>query len=183
MARQTKKLAFRRRREGKTNYAKRLALVKSGMYRLVVRSTNRRIIGQIIEYRPEGDRVVASAESNELEKLGWPSRSNRPTAYLTGMLLAKKFKQNGECILDIGLRSNTKGSVPFVFAKGFADAGKRLRGKFEIGQSVYDGSAIAAYAASGKHGANQFGAYGKSGVKAEQLSELFKSIYEKIKVM
>ncbi|MEM0074302.1 MAG: 50S ribosomal protein L18 [Candidatus Micrarchaeaceae archaeon] len=183
MAKQTRKLAFRRRREGKTNYAKRLALVKSGMYRVVVRSTDRRIIGQVIAYEPNGDKIIASTESNELKKLGWPSRPNRPTAYLTGMLLAKKFKQNEECVLDIGLRTNTKGSIPFVFAKGFADAGKKLRGNFEIEQKVYDGSAIAAYAASDKKSKNQFSAYEKSGVKVEQLPELFKSIYEKIKNM
>ena len=37
---------FRRRREGITNYKKRLALVKSGLERVVVRKTNKRIMGR-----------------------------------------------------------------------------------------------------------------------------------------
>ncbi|MGC8676252.1 MAG: 50S ribosomal protein L18 [Candidatus Micrarchaeia archaeon] len=188
MAKQTTNIRFRRRREGKTNYAKRLALVKSGMYRVVVRKTNRRVIGQVIEYKPMGDRVVASAESKELEKLGWPSRCNKPTAYLTGMLLANKFAGVGkECILDIGLSASGKNSVPFAFAKGCLDNGMKLRGTFEIKEDAYDGSEIAKYAAllaEDKETLNkQFGAYLKQGTKPEELQKLFKAVAEKIKSM
>lgn len=185
MAKRLRKIKFRRRREGKTNYAKRLALLKSGMYRVVVRTTNKRIIGQVVAYDPKGDKVLASADSNELKKLGWPSRANRPTAYLTGMLLAKKFNGDKECILDIGLRSSTKGSIPFVFAKGCIDNGMKLRASLEIDESLYNATSIAEYAkqlAKDTQKLNkQFGAYLKEGVKPEQLPELFKSVYEKIK--
>ena len=91
MVRAIKEVKFRRRREGVTDYAKRLALVKSGLERVVVRKTNKRVLGQVIRYEEKGDKVIASAESGELaKKYGWPSRSNRPTAYLTGLLLARK---------------------------------------------------------------------------------------------
>ena len=88
-----KALDFRRRREALTDYKRRLALVKSGMDRVVVRKTNKRIIGQIIRFNEKGDVVLSSADSNELRKAyGWPSRRNKSTAYLTGLLLAKKAK-------------------------------------------------------------------------------------------
>ncbi|MGC9156977.1 MAG: 50S ribosomal protein L18 [Candidatus Micrarchaeia archaeon] len=176
---------FKRRRLGLTNYRKRLALVKSNMYRLVVRKTNRRIIGQVVQYDPSGDRVLASADSNELKKLGWPSRANRATAYLTGMLLAKKFKQDDkELVLDIGLAASTKGSLPFVFAKGFSDMGKKLRGNFEIDEKLYSAGNVAAYAAmlakEPEKLKRQFGEYIKAGVNPEKLGELFSEVKKKL---
>jgi len=38
---------YRRRREGKTDYAKRLALVKSGKTRMVVRRSNKGLVIQL----------------------------------------------------------------------------------------------------------------------------------------
>ncbi|MGC8547757.1 MAG: 50S ribosomal protein L18 [Candidatus Micrarchaeia archaeon] len=186
MKKLVKKLEFRRRREGLTDYSKRLALVKSGLYRVVIRKTNRRIIGQVIAYAPNGDRVLATASSAELAKLGWPSRANRATAYLTGMLLANKFKkQDKDAILDIGLSSNIKGSVPFAFAQGCVAGGMKLRGKFEMKESEYNLSNVANYAKllskEPEKLNKQFGAYMKAGIKPEQLPELFKSVVQKIK--
>jgi large subunit ribosomal protein L18 len=72
---------FRRRREQKTNYKKRLALLKSRKNRLVVRIFNKNIIAQLIEYSPDGDKVLASAYSQDLEKQGWKqSHSNTSAA-------------------------------------------------------------------------------------------------------
>jgi large subunit ribosomal protein L18 len=42
------RVPWRRRREGKTNYYKRLKLIRSGKPRLVVRRTNKYIIAQIV---------------------------------------------------------------------------------------------------------------------------------------
>ncbi|MEM3201822.1 MAG: hypothetical protein QXS78_02600, partial [Candidatus Micrarchaeaceae archaeon] len=63
----------RRRREGLTDYSKRLALVKSGMLRVIVRKTNRRIIGQIAKYREEGDSILKTVTSDMLSAYGWPA--------------------------------------------------------------------------------------------------------------
>ena len=176
---------FKRRRKGLTNYRKRLALVKSNMYRLVVRKTNRRIIGQIVAYDPKGDRVLASADSKELDRLGWPSRSNRATAYLTGMLLAKKFNEKEtEVILDTGLAASNRGSLPFVFAKGFSDAGMKLRGSFEIDEKLYNMENVAAYASllskQPEKLKRQFGEYIKAGINPEKLPELFNQVKAKL---
>ncbi len=188
MSRKAKELKFRRRREALTNYAKRLALVKSGLERIVIRESNRRILSQIVAYEETGDRVRASADSGELAKLGWPSRCNRPTAYLTGMLLAKKAKeQKKEYVLDIGLSAPVKNSIPFVFAKGCIDGGLHVKGSLEMGAEAYDGSQISKYAEALKKDeskySKQFGSYLKAGIKPEQLQKLFSEAREKISKM
>ena len=62
---------FRRRREGKTNYKKRLAFVKSDLPRLVVRRSNKYFNLQIIDNKPTGDVTLAHFNSKNLSKLGW----------------------------------------------------------------------------------------------------------------
>src|SRR6266516_1018279 len=64
-------LPYRRRREGKTDYKLRRALVKSGKPRAVVRLTNKYVTVQITDATITGDIVRASASSRELPKLGW----------------------------------------------------------------------------------------------------------------
>jgi len=180
----TRNSRFRRRREGVTDYRKRLAMVKSGMDRVTVRKSNRRIIGQVIKYEREGDRVLAAVDSNELVRMDWPSRGNRPTAYLAGLLLARKANKlkEKEMILDIGLASPIKGSIPFVFAKGCVDGGLKLKGKFEIDEKSYNSSATGAYAEELKKRGNaiNFAVYAKKGVSASSLPELFNKTKEKI---
>lgn len=118
---------YRRRKEGKTNYAARRALVLSGRPRVVVRSSLKNVIAQVVMARPEGDRLVISAHSRELaRKYGWKaSRGNLPTAYLTGLLCGLKAKSQGleEVIPDIGLHSPSKGARVFAVLKGLLDAG------------------------------------------------------------
>jgi len=120
----TYKLKFRRRREMKTDYAKRLALVKSKLPRLVIRKTNKYIIAQIVKFSPEGDITIAHINSSKLKKLGWKfSCKNLPAAYLTGLLcgIEAKKKNINNVILDIGRFSSTK--KVFACLKGCLDAG------------------------------------------------------------
>lgn len=121
------KVAFRRRREGKTNYRRRKALVLSGLSRFVVRCTLKRVITQMIRAEIAGDKVVVSADSSELsKKFGWlGSCSNLSAAYLTGLLCGYKALTSGvkEAVLDIGLQSPTKGAKIFATLKGVLDAG------------------------------------------------------------
>lgn len=120
---------YRRRRECKTNYKKRLNLLKSKKLRMVIRCTNRYIITQLVQYCPDGDRILASANSNELKKYGWSiSCSNTPAAYLTGFLCGLKAirTSNTEAILDIGLKEPVKGSKVYAAGKGAIDAGMNI---------------------------------------------------------
>ncbi|MEM2816734.1 MAG: 50S ribosomal protein L18 [Candidatus Bathyarchaeia archaeon] len=118
---------YRRRREGKTHYRKRKALVISGKPRLVIRGSLKNIIAQVTLAKPEGDAVLVSAHSRELIKnFGWKAPTgNTPAAYLTGLICGLRAKAKGieEAILDIGLHSPSKGSRIFAVLKGFIDAG------------------------------------------------------------
>jgi large subunit ribosomal protein L18 len=125
----TTKMPFRRRREGKTDYKQRLALLKSEKPRLVVRKSLKYITAQIIEFDKKGDRTIISATSKELKKLDWKfATDNTPAAYLTGLLIGKRAKEKGieEAILDMGLQTNVKGSRVYALVKGAIDAGLKI---------------------------------------------------------
>ena len=117
---------FRRRRQGKTDYRKRLALLKSHQTRLVVRRTNTRTIVQFVDFKKEGDVVLAAATSLELKKYGWQStHSNTPSSYLTGVLAARRAVKAGveEAVLDVGITKPVKGGATFAALKGALDGG------------------------------------------------------------
>jgi len=120
------RVPFRRRREGRTDYRRRAALLRGRTVRLVVRKSNKHVRVQFIDYGEKGDRVLASAVSKELAKHGWTgSGKSTPGAYLTGYLAGRRAKENGleRAVLDIGLREPTKGAVVFAALKGALDAG------------------------------------------------------------
>ncbi|MFH0961991.1 MAG: 50S ribosomal protein L18 [archaeon] len=120
----TYRVPFRRRREKKTDYAKRLALVKSGKVRLVVRKSNSSIYAQAVEFFPEGDRTIAAASGKDLAKIGWKgSTGNIPAAYLVGCLLAKRTPKGTEAVFDIGMQRPVKGGRIFAVLKGVVDGG------------------------------------------------------------
>ena len=75
---------FRRRAEGKTNYHKRLRLIKSRKLRLVIRASNNHVRVQVVESKIGGDKVLISAFSKELtSKFDWTANTgNIPAAYL-----------------------------------------------------------------------------------------------------
>jgi len=137
----------RRRREGVTNYLKRIKLLKSGLPRLVVRKSNRGIIMQICVYTDNGDNVIASAYSKELSSIGWVPMANTPTAYLTGMLLAKKAKglDVKDCILDTGLYKPSSGSILFAAALGAKDSGLAVRSNISFDTKRIRGEHIDSY--------------------------------------
>jgi len=119
-------MPFRRRREERTNYKKRLALLKSGKLRLVVRKTNNNSIVQVVKYAQAGDECLVVAQSGELRKLGWTRHTgNLPAAYLTGYLCGKKAKKQSllEAVLDIGLLTPVHGSTIFAVLRGVVDSG------------------------------------------------------------
>jgi large subunit ribosomal protein L18 len=125
----TYKMPFRRRREGKTNYAKRLRLLSSGKPRLVARRSLKYIQAQVADYDETGDRIIASANSKELQKLGWKfSCKNTPAAYLTGLLVGRRAlaAKISSAVLDTGLYGSTKGSKLYALAKGVIDAGLKV---------------------------------------------------------
>lgn len=182
-------LPFRRRREGRTRYIKRKRLVTSGIARFVVRPSNKHITAQVIEAKPEGDRVLASAHSLELREFGWKAPcGNLPAAYLTGLLAGQRAKAGGiaEAILDIGLHARGAGSRIFAAAKGALDAGltiphektalpvpERLQGKHLVSYSKQLSSDAEAYKRT-------FSVYLRNKLKPENLSDHFTDVQAKI---
>ncbi len=120
------KVPRRRRREGKTNYYKRYAMVKSKQVRVVVRKTNKYIYVQFVYPTPIGDYTIAAAHSKELVKLfNWRGGTkNTPAAYLTGLLAGLRARKLGieKAVPDIGLHRPVKGSKVFAAIKGVIDA-------------------------------------------------------------
>ncbi len=116
---------FRRRRQGRTNYAKRLSLLKSGLPRLVVRKLNKMILVQLIKYSEKGDETISQASSRELEAFGFVGKRNVPSAYLTGFLAGKKAAAKGvtNFVADFGLHTASKGGILFAAVKGAVDGG------------------------------------------------------------
>jgi large subunit ribosomal protein L18 len=120
------RVPFRRRREGRTDYRKRLQLLRAHAPRAVVRKTNAGVIVQVCAYSDRGDQVLAGAVAQELRKLGWTgSTGNLPAAYLTGFLAGKRAAAKGvtAAVLDLGRQHPTKGGRLFAVLKGLLDAG------------------------------------------------------------
>lgn len=184
------RVAFRRRREGKTDYQLRRGLVLSGLPRFVVRGSLRNISVQIIEAEVYGDRVVTSAHSDELpSKYGWlGDTSNISSAYLTGLLCGFKALASGvkEVVLDIGLHYPSRSSRVFAALKGALDAGltipfdkeklpdeKRIQGQHIVEYAKSLSSNPEAYQ-------KQFSAQLARGLKPEDIGSHFTQVKEKI---
>jgi large subunit ribosomal protein L18 len=123
------KVRPKRRRQGKTDYKARLALLKSGLPRLVVRKTNKYIITQIVKSKEAKDFTSIYANSRELAKLGWKfSFKNLPAAYLTGLLIGKKAlsKKIDKVVLDQGLVPSTRESKIYAVIRGALDSGLKV---------------------------------------------------------
>jgi large subunit ribosomal protein L18 len=126
------KIDKRRRKENKTDYRKRLILLRGRSPRLVIRKTNNYIILQIVESKHAQDKIIFSVVTKELLKHGWPKENIRslkslPASYLGGLLLGKKAKGlKTRVILDTGLIPNTKGSKIYAAIKGIADSGVKI---------------------------------------------------------
>ena len=180
---------YRRRREGRTDYKLRRALVRSGRPRAVVRLTNKYLIVQVSEAEAKGDVVRASANSKELSKLGWKGGAgNLPAAYLTGVLAARRAVAHGvkEAVLDIGLRGPTKGSRIFAALKGLSDSGLVVPHSDDSLPPMdrINGSHIAGYAKKlvGQQDLyrKRFSRYLGTGLKPEDLSTHFEQIRKSV---
>ncbi|MCE4600564.1 MAG: 50S ribosomal protein L18 [Desulfurococcales archaeon] len=186
------RVPWRRRREGKTNYYKRLKLIASGKPRMVVRRTLKYIIVQFAEAKIEGDKMIAVAHSRELvKKYGWlGGTGNTSSAYLTGLLAGYRALLAGveEAVLDIGLADPVPGSRVFAALKGALDAGLKIPHSEEILPSMerIRGEHIALWAEelaekNPEKYRIQFSKYLEKGLKPEGLPSHFDEVLEKIK--
>ncbi|MCK4687576.1 MAG: 50S ribosomal protein L18 [Candidatus Lokiarchaeota archaeon] len=116
---------FRRRVQGKTDYHKRLKLLKSRKLRVVIRASNNHLMVQIVQSKLRGDKVLVSAFSKELvSKYTWNANTgNLPASYLTGYLAGfrAKAKKINEGIFDLGIFYHRNRVL--AACKGIIDAG------------------------------------------------------------
>ncbi len=144
-------MQYKRKLLGRTDYKKRLDLVKSRLPRMVIRKSLKNILAQIVEYHENGDKVIVSASTKELEKKFSlkTSKKNIPASYLLGLLIGKKALSKGikKVILDLGMYRNIKGSKLYAVLKGSLDAGLEIPHEKEIlpSQDRLEGKHITAH--------------------------------------
>jgi large subunit ribosomal protein L18 len=182
-------IPYRRQREEKTNYGSRLKLLRSEKPRLVVRVSSKNALAQIVVYSPEGDKVLAMANTKQLAKLGWKiSTGNIAAAYLVGIMIAKKAKKAKieEAVLDIGMQTSTLGSRIYAALKGAIDGGLDIPHSEDAFPSDdrIKGKHIMDYAKSMKakepdRYKKYFAAYLKAGINPEDIESHFEAIKKK----
>lgn len=178
---------LRRRRELKTDYVQRLALLKSGKARLVIRRSLNNYHIQVITF-DENDKTLVDVMSKNLKKLGWKGHGgNLSSAYLTGFLAGAMALKHGvkEANVDIGLQMSVKSCGLFAAAAGARDAGISVAiGKEAIpSMDRIKGKHVADYAAKIKATdayKKQFSSYIKNQLMPEDLPKHFDEIKAKI---
>jgi len=128
----------KRRKQGKTDYNKRIKLLKSGAPRIIYRKTNKYIIAQYVTSKEARDKVEVGINSKNLIKYGWPKESSgslksTTASYLTGFLIGKKIIKNKlkTPIVDLGMVRTLYKSKVFAFLKGLIDSGIEIKSKEE----------------------------------------------------
>ncbi len=132
------KVSKRRRREFKTDYAKRIKLLKSNAPRIVFRKTNRYLIAQYVLSKEAQDKIKMGVNSKDLFKFGWPKEAagglkSISAGYLTGLLMGKKILKEklGKPIVDFGMIKTLHKTKVYGFLKGLIDAGIEISCKKE----------------------------------------------------
>ncbi len=128
----------RRRREAKTDYSKRIKLLKSERPRVIFRKTNKYILSQYIKSKAAQDSIIFEVTSKELLRTGWPkemsgSLKSLPASYLTGFLVSKKIikEKMEEPIVDWGMLRTINKTRAYAFLKGLIDGGLKISCKEE----------------------------------------------------
>ncbi len=129
----------RRRKENKTDYLKRIKLLKSNRPRVVFRKTNKYFISQYITSKEAQDRIEIGLNSRQLLNYGWPksregSLKSIPASYLLGILTGKKIKEKKlkTPIVDFGIMRVLHRSRPSAFVKGLLDSGLDIKTQEKI---------------------------------------------------
>ncbi len=128
------KMLKRRRKENKTDYGKRVNMLRGGVPRIVFRKTNRYVIAEYVTSREAQDKIELGITSKILLEHGWPkalqgSLKSTPAVYLTGFFLGKEIlaKKLQIPIIDIGMTRNIHKNKIFAFLKGLKDSGLNVK--------------------------------------------------------
>ena len=128
----------KRRKQSKTDYKRRLNLLKKDVPRLVFRKTNKNLIVQYILSEEAKDKVLFGFDSKILLKYGWPeefkgSLKSIPAAYFIGYLAGKKILKDKlkQPIVDVGMIRTIHKNKFYGFLKGLIDSGIKINCKQE----------------------------------------------------
>lgn len=128
------KILKRRRREHKTDYLKRIKLLKSEKPRIVFRKTNKYIIAQYVTSEEAKDKTKIEVKSKKLLEYNWSEESKGslksiPAAYFTGLLMGRKIiKERLETpIVDFGMLRVLHKTKVYAFLKGLVDSGIKIQ--------------------------------------------------------
>lgn len=174
-------VAFRRKREGKTHYKKRLELLKSGKNRVVIRRSNTSVTIQFISYEPDGDKVLCTFKSSQLNTYGWKySKKSLPACYLAGLAAGTLALKQGvkDAILDLGVQLPKPGSRLYATLKGVVDAGVQVPHNPEVFPS--DDRISGQHIASFSDLAKKATAYAKNNLAIDAVPEAFAQAKEAI---
>ncbi len=127
------KVAKRRRRENKTDYGKRIKLLKGEVPRIIFRKSNRYVLAQYALSKHAQDKIEFGISSKDLLKYEWPKESQGglksiSASYLTGFLMGKKIisKKLENPILDFGMQKMLYKTRVYAFLNGLIDAGVKI---------------------------------------------------------
>ena len=185
----TYNVPFRRNRQGRTYYKKRLKVLLSNKFRFVVRKSLKDLQASLIEYNPQGDKVLFTINSKTLSKFGWKGdNGNLPSAYLIGLLAGKKAIEKGikEAIFDLGFNNSIKGSRLYAALAGAIDSGLKIPFNPEIlpTKERITGEHIVKYSQSLKDDKSryekQFSNYLKRGLNPNDIVKHFNDVKGKI---
>ncbi len=186
----TFKAPHRRRAEQKTDYRRRLGLLKSGKPRLVVRGSANSITCQLVEHSQKGDRTVVTVNCASLKKMGWKGHGgNMPSAYLVGLLCGNEAKKKGlkSAVLDTGSHKKRAQTRVYAALRGVVDSGLDIPHSPEAlpPEGRVTGKHVSEYAGKLKKddpGAykRRFSAYLKGQLVPEELEKHFADLKKKI---
>jgi len=180
---------FRRKRQGRTYYKKRMRILLSSRPRFVVRKSLRDIKASIVEYGVKGDKVMLTVSSKALKNFGWKGdNGNLSSAYLVGFLAGRKSTEKGikEAIFDLGFSNSIRGSRLYAALAGAIDSGLKIPFDQEIlpSKERISGDHIAKYAhllkSNKEKYEKQFSNYLKRGLAPEDAVKHFNEIKGKI---
>jgi len=122
-----------RRKKNKTDYLKRLNLLKGKIPRIVFRKTNNYVISQYVRSREAQDSIEIEVNSKRLLTLGWPEKfkgslKSIPASYFTGYLMGSLIKKNKKekPIVDFGMIRTLHKTKVYAFLKGLKDSGVEI---------------------------------------------------------
>ncbi len=180
---------FRRRREGKTDYHRRRALIMGRRPFVTVFVSNRNVTAQLHVPDKSGDRVIAQANSRELLRYGWrASRKSTPAAYLVGYLLGLRALKAGvsSAVLYMGVRRFVPGSRAAAVVAGAREAGLEIPASEEVlpDESRLKGEHVAEYAKLLKESGlydSRFSGYARSGFDPSEYPRMVEEVKAKIR--